>query len=150
MLPSYQRRTARVDEAILGVYLGGTNSQRLKGALAPLLRGGPLSKEAVSRLVRWFKSDFEEWSQRDLSQEALRYLWWITAALASGSKPNLHRRILSVSTLTVKTAKPYSADFSPRVEAARVQPRLAGAPAAPWRVFLAERRVSPPSWRSPG
>ena len=73
-LPRYQRRTARVDEAILGVYLSGTNSRRLKGALAPLLRGGPLSKDAVSRLVGRLKSDFEEWRQRDLSQEAIRYL----------------------------------------------------------------------------
>lgn len=74
VLPRYQRRTARVDEAILGVYLSGTNSRRLKGALAPLLRGGPLSKDAVSRLVGRLKSDFEEWGQRDLSQEAIRYL----------------------------------------------------------------------------
>jgi putative transposase len=74
MLPRYQRRTARVDEAILGVDLSGTNSRRLKGALAPLLRGGPLSKDAVSRLVGRLKSDFEEWCQRDLSQEAIRYL----------------------------------------------------------------------------
>jgi len=74
VLPRYQRRTARVDEAILGVYFSGTNSRRLKGALAPLLRGGPLSKDAVSRLVGRLKSDFEEWCQRDLSQEAIRYL----------------------------------------------------------------------------
>jgi hypothetical protein len=31
------------------VYLSGTNSRRLRGALAPLLRGAPLSKDAVSR-----------------------------------------------------------------------------------------------------
>jgi transposase-like protein len=74
VLPRYQRRTARVDEAILGVYLSGTHSRRLKGALAPLLRGGPLSKDAVSRLVGRLKSDFEEWGQRDLSQDAIRYL----------------------------------------------------------------------------
>ena len=74
VLPRYQRRTARVDEAILGVYLSGTNSRRLKGALAPLLRGGPLSKDAVSRLVGRLKSDFEEWCQRDLSPEAIRYV----------------------------------------------------------------------------
>ena len=37
----YERRTKRVDEAILGVYLSGTNTRRIKGALAPLLRGGP-------------------------------------------------------------------------------------------------------------
>jgi transposase-like protein len=39
-----------------------------------LLRGGPLSKDAVSRLVGRLKSDFEEWCQRDLSQEAIRDL----------------------------------------------------------------------------
>jgi transposase-like protein len=51
IIPRYQRRTERVDEAILGVYLSGTNTRRLRGALAPLLRGAPLSKDAVSRLV---------------------------------------------------------------------------------------------------
>jgi transposase-like protein len=50
LVPRYQRRSDRVDEAILGVYLSGTNSRRIEGALAPLLRGGPLSKDAVSRL----------------------------------------------------------------------------------------------------
>src|ERR1700674_2804046 len=37
MIPRYQRRTERVDEAILGVYLSGTNTRRLRGALSPLL-----------------------------------------------------------------------------------------------------------------
>jgi putative transposase len=40
----YQRRTERVDGAILGLYLGGINTRRLRGALAPLLRGGPFIK----------------------------------------------------------------------------------------------------------
>ena len=35
MIPRYQRRTERVDEAILGVYLSGTNTRRLRGALSP-------------------------------------------------------------------------------------------------------------------
>ena len=46
IIPRYQRRTERVDEAILGVYLSGTNTRRLRGALSPLLRGAPLSKDA--------------------------------------------------------------------------------------------------------
>ena len=57
----YQRRTKRVDEALLGVYLAGTNTRRIKGALAPLLRGGPLSKDAVSRVVGRLRDDFETW-----------------------------------------------------------------------------------------
>jgi hypothetical protein len=36
---------------LLGVYLSGTNSRRIRSALAPLLKGAPLSKHAVSRLT---------------------------------------------------------------------------------------------------
>jgi putative transposase len=75
MMPRYQRRTERVDEAILGVYLSGTNTRRLRGALAPLLRGAPLSKDAVSRLVGRLREDFEAWAQRDLGALKIRYLF---------------------------------------------------------------------------
>jgi transposase-like protein len=34
----YERRSRRVDEAMIGVYLGGANTRRIRGALAPLLR----------------------------------------------------------------------------------------------------------------
>jgi transposase-like protein len=70
----YQRRTELVDEAVLGVYLSGTNTRRIKGALAPLLRGGPLSKDAVSRLVGRLAEDFETWRARDLAADAIQYL----------------------------------------------------------------------------
>jgi putative transposase len=73
-LPRYQRRTARVDEAILGSYLAGGNSRRIRVALAPLLRGGPLSKDAVSRLVGRLADDFRSWQHRDLAGEEVRYL----------------------------------------------------------------------------
>jgi putative transposase len=71
----YERRTTRVDEAILGVYLAGGNTRRIKGALAPLLRGGPLSKDAVSRLVGRLRGDFETWRARDLADEDIRYIF---------------------------------------------------------------------------
>jgi putative transposase len=71
----YQRRTTRVDEAILGVYLAGGNTRRIKGALAPLLRGGPLSKDAVSRLVGRLREDFDTWRTRDLGEEEIRYVF---------------------------------------------------------------------------
>ena len=74
MIPRYQRRTERVDEAILGVYLSGTNTRRLRGALAPLLRGAPLSKDAVSRLVGRLREDFTTWVKRDLGALKVRYL----------------------------------------------------------------------------
>ncbi len=71
----YQRRTTRVDEALLCVYLAGTNTRRVRVALAPLLRGGPLSKDAVSRLVGRMRDDFETWRSRDLAAEDLRYVF---------------------------------------------------------------------------
>lgn len=71
----YERRTPRVDEALLGVYLSGANSRRIRGALAPLLRGGPLGKDAVSRLVGRLKGDFESWRERELRDEDIRYLF---------------------------------------------------------------------------
>src|ERR1700693_4127856 len=75
VLPRYQRRTRRVDEAILGLYLSGANTRRIKGALSPLLRGAPLSKDAVSRLVGRVSEDFEAWRCRDLSGEKVVYLF---------------------------------------------------------------------------
>ena len=75
IVPRYQRRTARVDAALVGVYLTGTNTRRLKGALAPLLRGGPLGKDAVSRLVGRLQSDFEAWRTRDLNTEDIASLF---------------------------------------------------------------------------
>ena len=74
LVPRYQRRSERVDEAILGVYLSGTNTRRIKGALAPLLRGGPLSKDAVSRIVGRLADDFETWRRRDLAEDQIQYL----------------------------------------------------------------------------
>jgi len=71
----YERRSRRVDEAIVGVYLGGTNTRRIRGALAPLLRGAPLSKDAVSRLVGRLKDDFECWQQGDLQADQIRHLY---------------------------------------------------------------------------
>ncbi len=68
-----QRRSQRVAEAILGVYLCGT-STRIKSALTPLLRGGPLSKDAVTRLVGRLAEDFETWRRRDLGGDQIQYL----------------------------------------------------------------------------
>lgn len=71
----YERRSRRVDEAIVGVYLGGANTRRIRGALAPLLKGAPLSKDAVSRLVGRLKGDFERWQQGDLQADQIRHLY---------------------------------------------------------------------------
>jgi putative transposase len=71
----YQRRTERVDGALLGAYLSGINTRRLRGALSPLLREAPLSKDAVSRLVGRLRDEFMAWSTRDLAAEEVCYLF---------------------------------------------------------------------------
>ena len=43
----------------------------MKSALAPLLEGAPLSKDAVSRLVGRMSEDFESWRTRDLANEEI-------------------------------------------------------------------------------
>jgi putative transposase len=75
VIPRYQRRTGRVDEALLGVYLSGTNGRRIRSALAPLLTGTPLSKDAISRLTGRLAEDFAAWRTRDLAGEQIRYLF---------------------------------------------------------------------------
>ena len=76
IVPRYARRSREVDEAILGAYLAGANSRRIRKALAPLLGEEHLSKSAVSRVVSRLKDHFARWSERDLSEEryALVYL----------------------------------------------------------------------------
>ena len=51
LIERYQRRARSVDSALLGCYLSGANGRRIRGALSPLLRGAPLSKSAISRIV---------------------------------------------------------------------------------------------------
>lgn len=71
LLPRSERRARAVDAAVLGAYLTGANQRRIKGALAPLLRGAPLSTSAISRLVGRVTSLFEQWRQRGLAEERI-------------------------------------------------------------------------------
>lgn len=75
LLPRYARRAKAVDDAILGLYLGGVNTRRIKVALKPLLRDAPLSKSTISRLVARLKESFERWLNRSLQEEPLVYLY---------------------------------------------------------------------------
>ena len=81
LLPRYARRTRDVDAALVGLYLSGTNTRRVKQALKPLLKGAPLSKSAVSRVVTGLKDQYETWRTRDLSAEKLTVLYLDAAYL---------------------------------------------------------------------
>ena len=65
-MPRYQRRTREVNEAILGAYLAGANTRRIRRALEPLLGSEHLSKSAVSRVAARLKAQFAQWRERDL------------------------------------------------------------------------------------
>jgi transposase-like protein len=65
----YERRTRRVDAALITSYLVGANTRKIRLALAPILEGTALSRSAISRLVQRLQSLFQSWRERDLSQE---------------------------------------------------------------------------------
>ena len=51
LVPRYRRSSSEVEQSLLGVYLSGSSTRRIRGALEPLLSGAALSKSAVSRLA---------------------------------------------------------------------------------------------------
>jgi len=73
--PRYRRSSPEVEQAVLGMYLSGGNTRRIRGTLKPLLSGAPLSKSAVSRLVNRLEESYERWRQRDLAEEHIVYLY---------------------------------------------------------------------------
>lgn len=75
LLPRYRRSSPEVEQAVLGVYLSGGNTRRIRGALKPLLSGAPLSKSTVSRLVNRLEESYEHWRQRDLAEDHIVYLY---------------------------------------------------------------------------
>lgn len=95
LLPRYARRTRAIDEAILGCYLAGANSRRIRTALAPLLGSEHLSKSSVSRIVSRLKELFATWQTRDLSEERYAIVFMDGFHL----KIRLARRVVSVPVL---------------------------------------------------
>jgi putative transposase len=69
-LPRYARMTKQVEALIASAYLAGTNTRRVRRALAALFKGA-VGKDVVSRTWRKVKSDWEAWNRRDLSDEPI-------------------------------------------------------------------------------
>ena len=95
VLPRYARRTREIDEAILGTYLAGANSRRIRVALKPLLGEKHLSRSSVSRVVARLKDLFERWRCRDLATERYGVLYLDGFHL----KVRLARRVVAVPVL---------------------------------------------------
>jgi putative transposase len=68
-LPAYLR-TKRADALIAGAYLSGTNTRRVRRALAALF-GGAVGKDTVSRVWRKTKGDWDVWNARSLADEPI-------------------------------------------------------------------------------
>jgi transposase-like protein len=102
VVPRYARRTRKVDEAILGAYLAGANTRRIRKALEPLLGSEHLSKSAVSRVAARLKAQFAEWSERDLSEERYAILFLDGFYL----KVRMARRVVSVPVLAALGVAP--------------------------------------------
>jgi putative transposase len=69
-IPAYQRRTKQADALIAGAYLSGTNTRRVRRALAALF-GGAVGKDTVSRVWRKVKGDWDAWNARSLAGEPI-------------------------------------------------------------------------------
>ena len=70
-LRACQRRTLAADALIASTYLAGTNTRRVRRALAALF-GGTVGKDTVSRTWRKMKSDWDAWNTRSLAGGADR------------------------------------------------------------------------------
>ena len=69
-LRAYQRRTKAADALIASTYLSGTNTRRVRRALAALF-GGAVGKDTVSRVWRKVKGDWDAWNARSLTGEPI-------------------------------------------------------------------------------
>jgi hypothetical protein len=69
-LRAYQRRTLAADALIASCYLAGTNTRRVRRALAALFAGA-VGKDTVSRVWRKVKSDWDAWNARSLTDEPI-------------------------------------------------------------------------------
>jgi putative transposase len=95
-LRAYQRRTRTADALIASVYLAGTNTRRVKRALAALFRGA-VGKDVVSRTWHRIKSDWDAWNGRELAGEP------IVRLILDGTvvRVRLDRKATSISLLVV-------------------------------------------------
>src|SRR3989442_14825205 len=66
VLRAYQRRTLAADALIASTYLAGTNTRRVRRALAALF-GGTVGKDTVSRTWRQVGREWDAWNARPLA-----------------------------------------------------------------------------------
>jgi transposase-like protein len=126
-LRAYQRRTLAADALIASSYLAGTNTRRVRRALAALF-GGTVGKDTVSRTWRKVKSDWDAWNSRSLAEEP------IVRLILDGTvvRVRLDRKATSISLLVVFAVR---ADGQKVLLAIR---SMGGESAEAWRTVLGD------------
>jgi len=124
-LRAYQRRTRAADALIAGAYLSGTNTRRIRRALAAAF-AGPVGKDVVSRTWRKVKGDWDAWNARPLGDEP------IVRLILDGTvvRVRLDRRATSISLLVALGVR---ADGQKVLLAIR---SMGGESEAAWRALL--------------
>src|SRR5829696_2154663 len=95
-LRAYQRRTLAADALIAATYLAGTNTRRVRRALAAVFADG-VGKDVVSRVWRKVRTDWAAWNARPLRDEPMMRL------ILDGTvvRVRLDRKATSISLLVV-------------------------------------------------
>jgi putative transposase len=95
-LRAYQRRTLAADALIASTYLAGTNTRRVRRALAAVFAEG-VGKDVVSRVWRKVRTDWDAWNARSLAEEP------IVRLILDGTvvRVRLDRKATSISLLVV-------------------------------------------------
>jgi putative transposase len=124
-LRAYQRRTQAADALIASAYLSGTNTRRVRRALAAVF-SGPVGKDVVSRVWRKVKGDWDAWSRRSLAGEP------IVRLILDGTvvRVRLDRKATSISLLVALGVR---ADGQKVLLAIR---NMGGESEAAWRALL--------------
>jgi hypothetical protein len=124
-LRAYQRRTVAADALIAGTCLAGTNTRRVRRALAALF-GGAVGKDIVSCTWRKVKGDWDAWNTRLLAGEP------IVRLILDGTvvRVRLDRKATAISLLVVMGVR---ADGQKVLLAVR---SMGGESAEAWRAVL--------------
>jgi putative transposase len=124
-LRAYQRRTRAADALIAGAYLSGTNTRRVRRALAVVF-AGPVGKDVVSRAWRRVKGDWDAWNARPLGEDP------IVRLILDGTvvRVRLDRKATSISLLVALGVR---ADGQKVLLAVR---SMGGESEAAWRALL--------------
>lgn len=97
LLPRYARRTGDIDATLVGLYLAGTNTRRMRRALRPLWGGAALSKSTISRVLVALRGQFEGWRTRSLAGERFPVLYLDACYLAVRLAKRIERLPVAVA-----------------------------------------------------